>query len=145
VDAIATTGTVVHPYQIELLSQVSLGSKGTLRVVSVTNTDTEAGTVKAKLRCQTNTECLPFYVLVHGVDKVKKTITVAAGESMLPNVIRGGDRATLILESSNSRMSLPVICLQNGVLGQRVRATSLDRKRVFDAEVVSAGMLKGNL
>jgi len=65
--------------------------------------------------------------------------------SSLQNVIRGGDHATLILESPDSRMRLPVICLQSGVLGQRIRVASPDRKQYYEAEIVSPGMLKGNL
>ena len=59
-------------------------------------------------------------------------------------VIRGGDHATLILESPDFRMRFPVICLQSGVRGQRVRVASPDHKQFYEAEIVAPGMLKGS-
>jgi flagella basal body P-ring formation protein FlgA len=40
---------------------------------------------------------------------------------------------------------LPVICLQNGVRGQRIRVASKDHRRFFEGEVVGTGVLKGSL
>jgi hypothetical protein len=119
-----------------------------MKVVGMT--DAAPGTIKVKLRCRDSHECLPFYVLVHGVDRVK---VGSAKEGAMPlskassrqNVVRGGDRAILILETPDSRMSFPVICLQAGTRGQKVRVTSTDRRRFYDAEVVAAGILKGSL
>jgi hypothetical protein len=147
VDALALAGIVVGPSQIELLSGISSTGES-VRVVSVT--DGTAGTVNVKLRCQDNHECLPFYVLVHGLDDAKVSSTIVrqapvGKASSVQNVIRGGDHATLILESPDSRMSLPVICLQSGVRGQKIRVASPDRRQFFDAEIVSPGMLKGSL
>ncbi|MGB8011401.1 MAG: hypothetical protein WCF68_07295 [Terriglobales bacterium] len=144
-DAMTLAGIAVRPSQIELLSPInSATASATMRVVSVRHG--AAGTTKAKLRCQDNRECLPFYVLVHGVDLANGSgPRPEPAIQAQPNTIRGGDRATLILESPDSRMSLPVICLQSGTRGQKIRVTSLDRKRFFDAEVVSAGIVKGSL
>jgi len=147
VDALGLSGIVVGSDQIEFLSGVS-SPRESMRVVSVT--DSTTGTAKVKLRCQDNHECLPFYVLVHGLDEEKlssrKLVLLPAAKVTSPqNIIRSGDHAILTLESPDSRMSFPVICLQNGVRGQRVRAVSTDRKQFFDAEVVAPGMLKGSL
>jgi flagella basal body P-ring formation protein FlgA len=148
-DAMAVAGITVNLNQIQLLS----GASGTredanLRVVSVT--DQTAGAVKVKLRCQDNQECLPFYVLVRGIDGANVTRAIVsaapvAKASSPQNVIRGGDRATLILESSDSRMRLPVICLQSGVRGQTIRVASPDRRQLFNAEIIAPGLLKGSL
>ncbi len=155
VNAMVSTGITLSPDQIEPLSDVgSVPSTATIRVVSVSDGADGTNTVKAKLRCHDNRECLPFYVLVHGVTNVNAiqlgshTAPLRKGSSLqgsLQNVVRGGDHATLILETPDARMSLPVICLQSGMPGQKIRAASLDRKRFFDVEVVAAGMLKGNL
>jgi hypothetical protein len=146
-DAMAVAGIAVNLNQIELLS----GTSGTrenagVRVVSVT--DQITGAVKVKLRCQDNQECLPFYVLVHGIDGANATRASAVPRvqaSSPQNVIRGGDHATLILESPDSRMRLPVICLQSGSLGQKIRVASPDHRQFFDAEIVATGVLKGSL
>jgi len=148
VDALAIVGIAAGPEQIDFLSGIrGTGERPRVRVASVT--DSLAGTVKVKLRCEANHGCLPFYVLVHGlrsvnaIDSETHTATPSA-ESALPMVIRGGDHATLILESPDSRMRFPVICLQSGVRGQRVRVASPDHKRFYEAEVVAPGMLKGS-
>jgi hypothetical protein len=147
--AMASAGIAVNPNQIELLSGTnSTRESASVRVVSVSNGT--GGIVKVKLRCQDNLDCLPFYVLVHGVDEAKMGSAqvralsgVVAGSPQ--SIIRGGDRATLVLESPDSRMTLPVICLQSGVRGQRIRVTSPDHRQFYDAEVVATGILKGSL
>jgi hypothetical protein len=148
-DAMELTGTAVNPDQIEFLSGGNKIREGAeVRVLKVTNrTD---GVLKVELRCQDNHECLPFYVLVHGLDRVNLTLPEKRAQPVTAarapqNLIRGGDHATLILESRDSRISMPVICLQSGVRGQTIRVASTDRKQVFDAEIVANGMLKGNL
>jgi hypothetical protein len=124
----ALAGVAVNPNQIEFLSGVApsnLEESTTVRVLSVTNS--LAGDSKVKLRCRDNHECLPFYVLVRmpGSNESEPSAEVhtvptapAVAVSAPQSVVRGGDHATLILESSDSRMSLPVICLQSGVRGQ---------------------------
>jgi len=149
VDALASAGIPVQTNQIELLSGASALREGaTVRIVKMT--DAAPGTIRVTLRCQNNRECLPFLVLVHGVAPVKaKSVTSDAMTHVSPkpqqNAVRGGDHATLVLETSNSRMSFPVICLQNGNRGQTVRVTSTDHARFYQAEVVAPGLLKGNL
>ena len=148
-DAIELAGVAVSPGQIEFLSgESSVGESAQMRVVSMTNKMN--GTVKVKLRCRDNHECLPFYVLVRGigggkVDRLEARTVPAVVASSPKNLIRGGDHATLILESHDSRMSLPVICLQGGVQGQTIRVTSPDHRQFFDAEIVETGMLRGRL
>jgi hypothetical protein len=149
VNAMASAGMIVRKDQIELLSDVNSATpNATIRVLSVSNKSGGKSTVRAKLRCE-NHECLPFYVLVHGLDKSNEKSLEAhfapATEGKLLSVVRGGDRATLILESPESRMSFPVICLQSGLPGQRIRVASLDHRRYYNAEIVAAGMLKGTL
>jgi flagella basal body P-ring formation protein FlgA len=149
VDALRLAGVVVAPDQIELLSGIrSTKESASVQVVSTSNSS--AGTVKVKLRCQDNHECLPFYVLVHSLDKPNvaraRPQAVPAVETSVPqNIIRGGEHATLILESPDSRMNLPVICLQSGVVGQTIRVASPDHRQLFDAVVIAPGMLKGSL
>jgi flagella basal body P-ring formation protein FlgA len=149
VDALALAGVVVAPAQVEFLSGIrSTKESASLQVVSTSNSS--ADTVKVKLRCQDNHECLPFYVLVHSLDKLNvgsatlKAVSAAEAD-VPPNIIRGGEHATLVLESPDSRMSLPVICLQSGAVGQTIRVASPDHRQLFDAVVVAAGILKGSL
>ena len=150
VDALAVVGLRVNPDQIETLTRLDRAApNATVRVVSVRNGNAATDTTRVKLRCKDNHECLPFYVLVHGLkgadgSDVGQRSAPPLEPSAPQNMVRGGDRATLILQSPDSRMSLPVICLQSGAQGQTIRAASLDRKRLYEVEVVAAGLLKGN-
>jgi hypothetical protein len=147
-DAMASAGMAVNPDQIEFLSGANRTDQSAeVRLVSVSHGS--AGKAKVKLRCQSNHQCLPFYVLVDGIgradrDSPKAHLEPAMLPTILPKVIRAGDHATLVLETGDARMSFPVICLQSGVRGQRIRAASPDRRQLYDAEVVAAGMLRGN-
>lgn len=126
--AVTLAGFSVSAQQIELLSGTGSPRKNaSMKVVGMT--DAAPGTIKVKLRCRDSHECLPFYVLVHGVDRVKvgsakEGAMPPSKASSRPNVVRGGDRAILILETPDSRLSFPVICLQGGTRGQKVRVTS---------------------
>jgi len=149
VGAMASAGITVSPGQIELLSGTSLARESTsVRVESVSNGT--GGVIKVKLRCQDNLDCLPFYVLVHGLDEARvggRKVRAVPGvvPSSPQNIIRGGDHATLIIETPDSRMTFPVICLQSGMRGQKIRVASPDHRQFYDAEVIATGILKGSL
>jgi hypothetical protein len=152
--AIAATGAAVRAGQVKFLAQVSASRADIgLEVVSVKNHDQQA---TVKLRCHNSRECLPFYVLVEGVGPVSLPVPApvkvlprrdgrpAAGTASL-SMVRGGDRAMLVLESTDLRISLPVICLESGEQGQKIRVSSRDHKQFYEGEIVAAGFLKGRL
>ena len=56
-----------------------------------------------------------------------------------------GKPAILILEDGSMRISVRVVCLQRGVLNQQIRVFDAKSRRVFHAEVVGAGELRGTL
>jgi hypothetical protein len=150
VAALVSAGLGVAASQLQFLSHVdATGQTPTLLVASIESMN--AGTAKVKLRCTDNRECIPFYVLVHDVKGPGALAKPFVANSQRPAVdstrrlVRGGDRATLILETADSRISFPVICLQSGIRGERIRVASADRKRFYRAEVVAPGMLRGNL
>jgi len=147
-DAIASAGLAADRTQVEFLSDVS-GSTDPLglRVVGISHTT--SGIVSVKLRCRENRECLPFYVLLHNSTSAAASSKAFAGRPVsatgsAPD-IRVGDRATLILENADLRIRIPVICMQNGVRGQRIRVASKGRPGSFEGEVIGGGVLKGSL
>jgi hypothetical protein len=148
VSALARTGIVIGPDQIEFLAGTD-NAKETAKIRVVSVGPSSSGAAKVKLRCQDNHQCLPFYVLVRGLEGVKvgssAPVAPAIPTASPEHMIHGGDHAILVLESSDSRMRFPVICLQSGVLGQHIRAASTDRRQFYEAEVVAPGMLKGRL
>jgi flagella basal body P-ring formation protein FlgA len=161
-DAMSVAGIAVTPAQIEVLSgSIHAKVNATLRVVSVR--EQSSGAITVKLRCQNNDQCLPFYVFVHGVagmasgtssgvgGRVGQALITTSAQKVSaltlsgPAIVRSGDRATLILESADSHMRLPVVCLQSGAMGEMIHVSSPDHRQFFDAEVVGSGMLKGKL
>lgn len=52
-----------------------------------------------------------------------------------------GKPATMLIEGQRFRITMPVIPLQHGVRGQKIRVRSVATKRIFEAEVVAAGLL----
>ena len=62
-----------------------------------------------------------------------------------PSLVARGKPATLILEDATTRISMPVICLEPGVLNQRVHVFDRSSRQVFLAEVVGDQMLHASL
>jgi len=56
-----------------------------------------------------------------------------------------GKPATLIVDNGSMRISVRVICLQPGVLNQKIRVFEAQSRRVFHADVVAEGLLHANL
>src|SRR5579864_5937046 len=119
--------------------------------------DTRQQSVQVRLRCATRASCGSF--LVHVVlppsagDQWRTQLGWASGSTSLgavqlaPPTISGavlaekGKLATLILDDGSMRISVRVICLQPGVLNQRIRVFEARSRHVFHAEVVGAGLL----
>lgn len=149
-EALAAAGVPATTGQVRFLDPVTaLVQDPRLQVLRVGNWT--GGALKAELRCHDHRACLPFYVLLSSSGaadaqgrtlSVQKTVTESPDKSAL---MRDGDSATLLFESSALRISMPVICLQSGTRGQTIRVASTDHKRFFSAEIVGSGLLKAAL
>jgi len=147
-DALAAAGLKAGLAQIEFLSEVRTASDHA--AVEVVNTSKRPNAAMVKMRCHDSRQCLPFYVLVHQPQAAAKVEPTGdpgspADATPFPRMMRSGDPAILILENADYRISLPVVCLQNGTRGQRIRVASKDHRRFFEGEIVESGVLKGNL
>ena len=146
-DALAAAGLKAGLAQIEFLSEVRTASDHA--ALEVVNTSKRANAAMVKMRCRDSHQCLPFYVLVHQPQAAVKDPAGGpaspADATPFPRLMRSGDPAILILENADYRISLPVVCLQNGTRGQRIRVASKDHRRFFEGEIVRSGLLKGNL
>jgi len=155
-DALTTAGLSASPAQVEFLSTVNTTSDDVqLHVVNTVNQADGSATVK--LRCQNNHQCLPFYVLLRA-SKARSVKSGAGNPGLqlasdheliappdLPRVMRAGDAAILTLENKDFRIRIPVVCLQDGTQGERIRVASKDHRRFFEGEIVGTGVLKGSL
>jgi hypothetical protein len=155
-EAIVAAGVPVTAAQVRFLSEVSaLGQEADVRVMNVAKW--LGNRWKVELRCHDHRACLPFYVLVEpGTSAAFDAMSALArrGTAMSRDVsristpqilMRNGDRATLLFEKPTVRITMPVICLQNGNLGQTIRVESTDHKQFFKAEIVESGLLKVSL
>jgi Chaperone for flagella basal body P-ring formation len=152
---LASAGVRVRTDQIEMLSNVSsVRANADLTVLSVS--DWRGDARKVSLRCTNNADCLPFYIILHHASaseipqKFSKHDRAAtpAGKSRTRTgeiLIRGGQSATLVLETENMRITLPVTCLQNGRRGERIRVMSSGARKIYQAEVLEPGLLRGIL
>ena len=154
--ALSSGSVAVAPSQIMLPSPVAARSSDpSLDVLSIENMD--GARSKIKLRCRKNGECLPFYAIVSWRSPDISELAALQWSSLrtsAPNpqppvrepwLVRAGEAATLVLESTHVRIQLPVICLGNGSAGKSIRVTTTDHKKIYRAEVVAAGMLKGGI
>ena len=143
--ALASSGLRVTADQIEFLTPIA-ASKSNPRLSSSKIASLNPSTTKARLQCERTDVCLPFYVLIHWPESEKATqamnnLSQTPHILLEPLMVHNGKAATLTFEGQNMRMTMPVLCLQNGVRGQRIRVISNDRKKVFLARVTGPGTL----
>ncbi len=134
-----TSGIHITPDQIEQLSIVTASEpKPRLKVISVDVLDGESD--KVRLQCE-QASCLPFYVLVHWGQPGRQS--GRRQPSLLPEsmLVRSGKAAVLVFEGDFLRMTLPVMCLQNGGLGQQVRVLNKETKKTYWARVTALGVV----
>jgi hypothetical protein len=143
---LASAGVPVGPDQIEALNSIrATQTDPKLKFVSLVPMDGDLA--KVRLKCESTRVCLPFYVLVHWRKPgEQKAASPAWPESLEPRtlqkkdiLVQRGKNATMVFESKNVRMTLPVLCLQSGGRGQQVRVMSKDVRKIFVARVTGQG------
>jgi len=143
------SGIQITPDQMEQLSSVTAAEPHPrLKVANVEVLDGESD--KVRLQCQQPNTCLPFYVLLHwgepgdekpahpGRQDGRTTQPGLRPEDML---VRSGKGAVLVFAGDFIRMTLPVMCLQNGGRGQQVRVLNKETKKTYLARVTGPGVV----
>jgi len=150
--AMRAAGVAAAAERIDLLSPIQTRQpNAALRLISVKHW--QGNTLKAELRCSDRKACLPFYVLLRDADSVPDLAVVhgsaepqkSASATPRAHDVHIGDPAILVFERQQSRITIRVICDQNGDRGQIIRVASSDRKHSYKAEVIEPGLLKGAL
>jgi len=117
-------------------------------------------------RCVRAQDCVPFLVRVRGDDSLPEAAgsTLASGALIaspdlarptqrirglrealalgMPPLVRAGETATLIWDQAGIRLIVPVVCLEAGGAGQKVRVRVRGGSRVVPAVVESTGQLR---
>jgi len=142
--ALNQRGLPVSADQLTLLSNaVANSANPELEVKTIERLDDRRAAVR--LECTSQQQCLPFVVTVRldrGVEEIPEATTHNQPKAI---VVHDGSLATLHLDGTHVHISLTVICLDNGSIGQTVRATSIDRHKVYMVRVAENGLLEGSL
>ena len=112
----------------------------------------EQASAGVKLRCRTRDACLPFYAVVTWQKPSEASVGaesalekhLATSDPAAPHAITAGAHVTLVMEADHASIRMDVISLQSAAVGRQVRVSSPDRKHVYTAIVVDAGLVKGS-
>lgn len=116
--------------------------------------DKKALAVDASLKCD-RSACMPFYVTLTDLRfpaDIKEKLTfrnsrtgwlVGASKVNAEPAVRQGDVASLSLQKNGMRISVPVVCLEQGAPGRVIRTRIVGTRRIAAAEVVGPGRLTG--
>jgi len=147
--AMTAAGWKITGDQVRFLSQVT-ANRPDARLQVVHTSRGLQGALTVELRCHDRSACLPFYVVITGAGAAGTSDPTAVSDgdqsALLTTaqkpLLRTGDPATLVFADKALRISMPVICLQNGHQGQKIRVASTDHRRFFKAEIVGPGLLR---
>ena len=154
--ALSESGMQVKPADVSLGVQVvasKMDPEMYLLDIQPATSARDRKTLWARIGCKDSGVCLPFYATVawdRDLAELPKGSRPGAqqtstAEVVLPPAIHSGTHATLVIASDHSRLTLAVVALQNGSVGEVIRVASPDHKQFYRAEVVSADLLKGTL
>jgi hypothetical protein len=150
--AIAGFGMQVTPAQLTMLSDaVATTTDPQLSVQSLQRWP--GNRLVARIQCASDEQCLPFFVSIrHDGSAPIPDAAVIPARSSEPAVgrtpvmaVHAGSPATLYIDGDHVHISIAVTCLQNGTVGQIVRAQGPDHQQTYTAQVAGTGVLKGRL
>jgi hypothetical protein len=150
--AINGQGMQISPNEIVLLTDVVANvAAPRLAVRSIDRMAPEHAI--ARMECVDAQQCLPFMVSIRVnagdptdiVSPLSHSLPASSPVRPAPMVVRAGSPAILQLDGTHVHITLSVICLDNGALGQTIRATDHDRRQIYIARVLQGGVLEGRL
>lgn len=101
----------------------------------------------ATVRCENSAACLPFLVSFRTIDAAETAPAVIGGPSAkrqpVKLAVRRGEMARLDIEIAGGWLSLPVVCLEEGSVGEIVHAKAMGNRRVFTALVTGPRQMRG--
>ncbi len=107
--------------------------------------DTTAAMGRIRLRCQSESICLPFYVWVHLPASSAAVFRERAQAAQPAPVLHTGAHASMLIDSGMLHLRIPVTCLQAGAVGATIRVTGPSRSRVYQAAIIDGTTVRGSL
>lgn len=120
-----------------------------LRIASIAAATGSAGRYWVKVECSDSGDCLPFYVTVESPTPLASGVRQVATGKVLPQhhagvpTVRAGARMTLVIHGDRSVITLSVVTLQSGDIGDVIRVATPDHKQVLQGQIVNATELQG--
>jgi hypothetical protein len=144
--ALRKAGLPVSAPQVSLLSDISASSQNPALTVESIGQWNDGG-IRARVACTQRTQCLPFFVSVRGVEKQAEAVKEPAqGKAPARDVvIRSGATATLLIDSQRVHISVPVVSLESGAVGQTIRVTERESRKIYRAQVIDGTKLRTKL
>jgi hypothetical protein len=114
---------------------------------------------QVSMRCRERSSCAGFLVLLaqkqHSATNAQKVFgdfhlshrTFSTGETKRPDsplIVQSGRPATLVMQSADARITLPVVCLQGGSLNQVIVARDPETKQILRAKVIGPARLQAS-
>jgi hypothetical protein len=122
-----------------------LPAKARVRLLSMQKAPDGNG-VLARMACQNASQCLPFYVVVRGINSPSLAPSAASDIGLrMPAVkppLHAGARVEIVEELSGLRFRTAGVCLQPGSIGDRIRVRTLSTHRVLEATIASLSLVK---
>jgi len=144
--AVRRSGVQVESEKVSLLADVVASvPQPALKVTSIAPAGSDRA--MARVECADSTQCLPFFVALQLGAGAFGSAALPGGQppKSSATLVRTGERATLLLEGAHVQITLPVICLENGALGQTIQLSSPDRRQFYSAQVAGDRLLRGRL
>lgn len=153
--AMANAGMQVSSKQVDLLSDVVANTPSpVLKIRSMEPWGDRR--MMVRLDCESNEECLPFFVAVrfNAVDDARAAVANVVPTSSenlhtkspaATPTLRAGAPVVLLLDGGRVHIRLTVVCLENGSIGQTIRVASKDHKQVYTAQVVDDSVVRARL
>jgi len=109
-----------------------------------------------RVECVEPQDCLPFFVSIHGDQRSiarLEAITETEPSSSFSQVnkpasqaaIRTGEPVLLLLEGPHIHIRIPVVSLENGAVGQRIRVKEEGNHQSYTGVIVKDGVVQGRL
>ena len=126
-----------------------------LEIQSVVSSDQHSA--QLRIACRDRSECLSFYATATWSQNAQALVSTAVSKPQVssapvkpptedvPAAARAGDHAILLIDSDRIHISVHVVCLQSGGIGERIRVATPDHRQAFEAEVVSSNVVRGIL
>jgi hypothetical protein len=155
VAAMREKGITIGSAQVKMLSTIPTRTEHpsleAVRIEKLSQMDS-----RVLLRCADAKECIPFYAVVNGLDANQQSSGASAAKisfSRKPGtkvaleipLVKKGSMATLEIVAPEMLITVPVLCLESGRQGERIKVVLTDHTRTYLAEVVRAGLLRSQL